>query len=233
MKYFISIALITLICGCGKNTQQGILEQPQGMGGNYRPYYFYPLYKMYVLKISHSEDKAARPQVESLIRIKDEKREIVWSFATNGKNGYENRQITIPEEEYNSIRQHLGDTIQYYHTNTNPAEAAFVRDFTQISLSSDKEYAGIAAGESLNALVEISYVTCLPWIQSKHQDENGRICPPVHSVFQCPIAELNPESLDGSLAVGKLIFPYAPDAGQQFTIVFNGGAINISESFSF
>lgn len=238
MKRLFLALLIGAVCACSCNrnsvqTEQNHTEKKEGYGMNL-PYFFFGFYKMFVLDVFHQgasvEDGMLR---DRRVSLENADREVIWLFRTHGSTGYEGRMIEVPREEYDNIRKQIGDTLLYPHTDAAPPEMAFIRDFTEITLTSDAEYEEIPAGDPLNSIVAIAYVTCLPWIHNKYYDENGDRFELTFSTIVSSLADLAPEDLDGSAGIGKLIFPTPPPVGQSFTLLFKGGAAPFSRTFSF
>gem|GEM_PF-5418203 len=141
--------------------------------------------------------------------------------------------IPVPEEKYDEIRKELGDTVKFLMTDAQPGGFAYIHDFTNVNLTSNLDYEGVPAGESLNSIVNFTYKTCMPWIKARHYDNNGvQTREPVYSNITIPLNELKLADFNACNPCGKITFPSAPVSGQQFTIEFNGGTRKVTSVFT-
>lgn len=208
---YLSMLLLVACSGLfGETTNEIII----GDEAEYVPYYFEYFRNMIALEVTPKSDV-----------------QLDWYFAN--KTGYSgiDAAIDVPKEDYDRIRQELGDTHPFFMSDATPTGTAFIRDFTEILVTSDSDYCGIAAGESLNSKVIISYITCLPWVQSNYNGGWEGSWTPQDTNVECPLNEFDPRDLDGSYGKGYLKFIATPAPEQQFIIEFSGGSQPISKTF--
>lgn len=139
--------------------------------------------------------------------------------------------LKVPEDKYDSIRTALGDTIRFLASDAYPFGGGFINDYEDIILTSDNDYEGIQAGQSLNYLVEFTYESVMPWFNETQHNTNGRRNPYISKIAR-NLNELKPDELNGCLMRCKLIFPSAPNKGQGFKFSFRGKKNNCSIDFT-
>jgi len=144
------------------------------------------------------------------------------------------KAIAVPDDEYVVIRKALGDTIMFCHTDAEPGGIAYINDFTNVSLISDRDYEGVPAGESLASIVDFTYTTCVPWIRLKHYNGKGEIdhYTPIYNTVTCKLSDLILTDFNGCSRCGKVTFPTAPNPEQHFTIVFSGESRKVTSTFT-
>lgn len=218
-RIILLIAAAMMVCYCNQIPSDKAPEEDEVDGWAAWEPYFFASFK-YIIRVAH-----LRPKERA-------NREVVIYF--DDIKGVQ--RIEVPREKYDSIRIALGDTIPFLHSDADPPGIGCIHDYDEITLTSNSEYEGVPAGESLNSLVDFFYETPIPWLQTdRFVDSNGKVkhtYDPEYSRITCRMDELDPGDLNGCYYKCKLIFPTEPDPEQSFTLSFRGPVRKASTTFT-